>query len=210
MRKQFCIILGDVISSRRIKDKEAFQNKLQETFNKINTVYADYIYSEFKILKGIDEIEGVLFDLSKSYDIISMILEKLYPDLMRFVLVFDYIDTAIESRDVAKMDGPAFHKASDIMGELKKSKLIFGISIEDKTIENLISGEINLILLFKKNWSAKQHQIIKEYKETGSQHEVAKRLGITQQAISKALNRSLWEEIKHIEEGLNYALENKS
>lgn len=207
MKKQLCVILGDVISSRRVKDKEAFQNKLQETCNEINTLYADDIYAEFKILKGIDEIEGVLFDLSRSYDIISAILEKLYPNLMRFVLVDDYIDTAIESRDVAKMDGPAFHKASDIMGELKKSKLIFGISIEDKAIENLISGEINLILLFKKNWSAKQHLIVKEYKETGNQHEVAKRLGITQQAVSKALNRSLWEEIRHIEQGLNYALE---
>lgn len=206
MKKQLCVILGDVISSRRIKDKEAFQNKLQETCNEINTLYADYIYAEFKILKGIDEIEGILFDLSRSYEIISAILERLYPNLMRFVLVDDYIDTAIESRDVAKMDGPAFHKASDIMGELKKSKLIFGISIEDKTIENLICGEINLILLFKKNLSAKQHLIAKEYKQTGSQHEVAKRLGITQQAVSKALNRSLWEEIRHIEQGLNYAL----
>ncbi|MCZ7382236.1 MAG: SatD family protein [Candidatus Methanoperedens sp.] len=207
MKKQLCVILGDVISSRRIKDKEAFQNKLQETCNEINTLYADYIYAEFKILKGIDEIEGVLFDISKSYDITSTILEKLYPDLMRFVVVFDYIDTAAESSDVAKMDGPAFHRASDIMGELKKSKLIFSISIEDKAIENLISGEINLILLFKKNLSAKQHLIVKEYKETGSQHEVAKKLGITQQAVSKALNRALWEEIRHIEQGLNYALE---
>jgi DNA-directed RNA polymerase specialized sigma subunit len=60
--------------------------------------------------------------------------------------------------------------------------------------------------MLKRNMSAKQHQIVKEYERTKNQYEVAKKLGITQQAVSKTLNRSMWKELKSIEENLNYAL----
>jgi predicted transcriptional regulator len=36
---------------------------------------------------------------------------------------------------------------------------------------------------------------------------VAKALGITQQAVSKTLNRSMWKKISGIEEDLNYVLQ---
>lgn len=208
MAKKLYVMSGDVISSRLIIKKEAFQEKLERICLRLNTDYSSDLYAEFKILKGIDEIEGVLSNISKTYEIITSILEQLYPYSMRFAFVLDSIDTAVETHDTSKMDGPAFHKASDILKELKKSKLIFAMSTGNDITDNLISGEINSIILLKKNWSAKQHMIVRKYKETGNQGEVAKELGITQQAVSKALTRSMWKEIGYIEEELNHALEN--
>jgi len=206
MKQKLYVILGDVISSRRIAEREKFQKKLEETCRYINAIYSSDIYAGFKILKGIDEIGVVLSSMSKSYEVINVLLEKLHPNLMRFVLVFDYIDTALETKDIAKMDGPAFHKASDLMHTLKKSKLMFDMSVGDKVVDTTISGQINLILLLKRNWSVKQHQIVKEYERTKNQYEAAKNLGITQQAVSKTLKRSMWKELKSIEENLNYIL----
>ncbi|OEU50497.1 MAG: hypothetical protein BA871_11295 [Desulfuromonadales bacterium C00003096] len=206
MKQKLYVLLGDVISSRRIAEREKFQKKLEETCRYINSTYTGDIYADFKILKGIDEIGVVLSSMSKSYEIINVLLEYLHPNLMRFVLVFDYIDTALETKDIAKMDGPAFHKASDLMHRLKKSKLMFDMSVGDKVVNTTISGQINLILMLKKTWSAKQHLIVKEYERTKNQYEVAKKLGITQQAVSKTLNRSMWKELKSIEENLNYIL----
>ncbi len=206
MKEKVCVVMGDVISSRMIKDREKFQKKLKEVCEDINTAYAGNIYANFKILKGIDEIEGVLFTVSGIYEIISAISEHLYPYSMRFVLVFDYVDTALDTGDVAKMDGPAFNRASDIMGRLKKSGLIFDMSAGDELMDGAIAGEINLIFLIKKYWSAKQHQITREYKKLGNQYEVAKKMGITQQAVSKTLSRCMWKEINIIEENLNHTL----
>jgi len=206
MKQKLYVILGDVISSRRIAEREKFQKKLEETCRYINAIYSSDIYAGFKILKGIDEIGVVLSSMSKSYEVINVLLEKLHPNLMRFVLVFDYIDTALETKDIAKMDGPAFHKASDLMHTLKKSKLMFDMSVGDKVVDTTISGQINLILLLKRNWSVKQHQIVKEYEKAKNQYEAAKNLGITQQAVSKTLKRSMWKELKSIEENLNYIL----
>lgn len=201
-------MLGDVVSSRSISDRENFQKKLGEACKKINKTYVSDIYGDFRILKGVDEVSGVLSTISNSYDIITAMLEQLYPHLMRFVLVCDYIDTALETRDVARMDGPAFHRASDIMNTLKKSKLMFDMSVDDELMDAAITGQINLILLLKRNWSQKQHQIVREYEKTRNQYDVAKKLGITQQAVSKALTRSMWKEIKSIEENLDHILHN--
>ncbi|WP_457556084.1 SatD family protein [Candidatus Pyrohabitans sp.] len=203
-------MLGDVVSSRRLVDRREFQNKLEKTCEEINKVYAEDIYADFKILKGTDEIAGVLSDLSNIYKIVSTIQEQLYPNYMRFAVVLDHIDTALESRDAALMDGPAFHKASDIMNKLKKSKLMFDMSVSDKIIDTAISGQINLILLLKKNWSPKQRLIVGEYEKTKNQSKIAKKLGITQQAVSKILGRSMWKEIKMIESKLNQILRSYS
>jgi len=149
----------------------------------------------------------VLSTMRNIYNIITTILWQLYPNLIRFVLVFDYIDTAIDTGDIAKMDGSAFHKASNMMPLLKKSKLMFDMRVGDKMIDNSITGQVNLILLLKKNWSAHQNRIVREYEKTKNQYEVAKKLGTTQQSVSNTLNRSMWKEIKSIEEKLNDMLE---
>ncbi|WP_456473808.1 SatD family protein [Candidatus Pyrohabitans sp.] len=210
MRERLYVVLGDVVSSRRLVDRAEFQNKLEKTCKEINKTYAEDIYADFKILKGTDEIAGVLSDLSNIYKIISTIQEQLYPNYMRFAVVLDRIDTALETKDAALMDGPAFHKASDIMNKLKKSKLMFDMSVSDKIVDTAISGQINLILLLKKNWSPKQRQIVGEYEKTKNQSKIAKKLGITQQAVSKILGRSMWKEIKTIEGKLNQILRSYS
>lgn len=208
MRPNFYILSGDVLSSRRMNDKQAFQNTLEKACRKINKDYAGDIYAGFRILKGIDEIEGVLMSISHIYGIVSSFLEQIYPHSMRFVLASGSIDTSLGSRNVSKMDGPAFHKAYDMMGELKRSKLLFAMSTGDGTNDALAGGGINSLLLLKGNWSKKQYMIVKAYREKGNQYEAAKALGITQQAVSRALTRAMWKEIDSIEKRLNNALLN--
>lgn len=206
MKQKLYLLLGDVISSRRIGDREKFQNKFEDMLENINIMYSEDIYANFKILKGIDEIGGVLSDISNSYKIMTTIAEQLYPVRMRFALIFDYIDIGLESKNISKMDGVAFHKASDILNTLKKSKLMFDISTTDKMMDSAIAGQINLILLTKKNWSAKQYQIFEKYKSINNQDDVARYFSISQQAVSKTLNRIMWKEIVSIEENLNSLL----
>lgn len=206
MKRKLYVLLGDVISSTRISDRDNFQQKLGESCREINASYAGDIYADFEILKGLDEIGGVLSNMSNSYEIITTLLDRLYPNSMRFALVFDYIDTALVTMDVAKMDGPAFHKASNIISGLKKSKQMFDMSIGDEILDITISGLIDIILVTKKNWSAKQHQIVMEHKKGNKQSEIAKKFGITQQAVSKTLKSSMWKEIKDREDDLKNIL----
>jgi len=81
---------------------------------------------------------------------------------MRFVLVLDHIDIGAESREVSIMDGPAFHRASDLIKDLKGSRLIFKMSTGDEILDKTAAGEINLIFLLKNDWSLRQRRIIQE------------------------------------------------
>lgn len=204
MRQKLYLMLGDVVSSRRIVERDTFREMIEKACSEVNSRYSGDIHSDFKVLKGIDEIGGVLLDISNVYEIVTLILKRLHPELMRFALVYDYVDTGLETTDVARMDGPAFHIASNSINRLKKENLMFDMSVEDELVDMAISGEINLIILLKGTWSDRQYRAIHQYEKDKNQSQVAKKLGITQQAVSKALNRSMWKEIKEIENGLGY------
>jgi len=86
-KQKLYVILGDVIASRRIEDKEAFQRKLEKVCLNVNRNFREDIYADFKILKGIDEIGGVLLNIASFYRILNTMLEHFYPYSMRFALV---------------------------------------------------------------------------------------------------------------------------
>ncbi|MGA2677159.1 MAG: SatD family protein [Methanobacterium sp.] len=203
MPKKLFVLLGDVKSSREIKNRKLFQEKLIKVCNELNQEYQQNLYADFKILKGLDEIGGVLTETSSIYKIISKITNQIYPNTIRFILVRDYIDTALNSKDVTRMDGPAFHKASERMKLLKKSKTFFDMVTYNETIDSSLIIMINLMLLYKERWTKKQRQIIEEYEKTLNQKKVAFKYNITQQAVSKVINNTKWKNIKDLENQLN-------
>lgn len=207
MRKKLFVLLGDVVASRQIKDRDGFQRALQDLCEDINHAYAKDIYAPFKTLKGLDEIGGVLSDMSNIYNIIILISEHLHPCQMRCALVFDYVDTALESKDVSKMDGPAFHKAAQAVNDLKKTALLFSLFSADEILDRALQGEINLMLFIRDERTLKQRQIIKEYERLKNQQDVAKKLGISQQYVSLVLSHSQWKMLKDLEDELNMSLQ---
>lgn len=211
MSEKRYVIMGDVISSRKIPNRDVFNLRLFEACNKVNNQFKQDIFAQFKILKGVDEIGAVLLTISNVYNIITEIQSLLYPQQIRFVVVYDDIDVGTASKDIlkmdiARMDGPAFHKASDLLWSLKKEKLIFNIFIPDKIMENSISSIINLLNIIKRDWSENQIKVIDAYKIFENQKSVAQRLEISQQAVSNAIKRAKWKEIKQVEEKLEYIL----
>jgi len=59
MEKMF-VLLGDIVSSRKIDDEISFQRRLESACRIINGKFREDIHADFKIIKGIDEIGGVL------------------------------------------------------------------------------------------------------------------------------------------------------
>lgn len=207
MKQKLFVLLGDVVSSRHIADRDLFQSRLNEICRSINDRYGNDIFAPFKILKGLDEMGGVLENIFNFYNIINTVAESLYPQAMRWALVYDFVDTALDSGDVSKMDGPAFHRSSQSILQLKKTERLMNLSVEDEILDRVLTGEINLLLLFRHEISPKQRKIIKEYELVKNQMEVAERFGISQQSVSLALRRSRWKMIKDLEDELNHSLQ---
>jgi len=206
MSREGYVLLGDIVSSKKIKDRAQFQEKLIRACNFINKHHKNEIIAKMKIIKGSDEIGCLLKNLAPLYNIIKEIGEILYPVKIRFVLVKGIIDTGFLTNDISRMDGPAFHRASELMNDLKKEKLILNISTSNNLGDALISNNINLIYLVKGRWSPTKREIIEAYERWGDQRKVASKLKITQQTVSYHLKSSNWKQIKKIEIKLNRSL----
>lgn len=202
------VLLGDIVSSKKIKDRAKFQEKLIKACNAINQAYNDDIIAKMKIIKGSDEIGCLLGNLAPLYDIIDGVSNDLHPVKIRFVLVNGKIDTGFETKDISQMDGPAFHQASKLIMDLKKEKLIFNMSTSNKILDTLITNNINLIYLLKNRWSPVKIEIIHSYERWGDQRKVASKLGISQQTVSYHLKSSNWKVIKKMETELKLSLKN--
>jgi len=199
-------MLGDVVSSRKIIDRQGFQNLLENACNEANQDYGNNILAPFKISKGSDEVAGVLVDISNIYKIITSFFRWIYPHQIRFALVYDYIDVSVDTKDVSKMDGPAFHNASVDISELKSVGTLFKLSVYDLIIDSAIENEISLLLMMKMNWTQLQYNIIDEYTKNEKQIEIAKKLGTSQTFVSRTIHKLKGKELDHIEKNLNYTL----
>jgi predicted XRE-type DNA-binding protein len=124
---------------------------------------------------------------------------------MRFVLARGEVDTAIDGGDIARMDGPVFHRAAEMMMELKGAKLMFAMSVGDEAMDDALSVGVNMLLLSKARLTERQWGAVTEYERTGSQAEAAEVLGVSQQAISHALVSSDYRQVRLVEKRLNRA-----
>ena len=205
MSERLLVLLGDVEDSRRIERRDEFQRLLEATCGQLNRDHERQLRAKFAILKGIDEIGAVLLSVSAVYEIVDAVGRALYPQRMRFAVVRGDVDTGLQSAEVGRMDGPAFHKAAAIMAELKANRLPFGMAVEDAAFDDALAGAASLIQMAKARRSERQWEAVREYERLGTQARAATELDVSQQAISHALVTADYKQVRLVEARLNRA-----
>lgn len=200
------VILGDVVGSRRMPGRRAFQGRLQDALASVNESWREDLHTPFTILKGVDEVGGILLSVAGLYRIFSRIGEGIHPARIRWALVHGEVDTGLDTGVMARMDGPAFHRAAGMMDGLKRSRLLFDMETGDPVADPLIAGAVNLLLFAREDWTEREREVQGMYRDGKSQEEIAGSLGITQQAVSQALRRIRWGETALLEASLDGAL----
>lgn len=201
------VVLGDVVRSRNIRGRTEFRRRIEEGCKRANERFERSIAAEFKLLKGIDELGGVLRTPIDVYDVARTFTEVVRPHRIRLAVVFGEVDVGSQSSDVSKMDGPAFHRADELLSTIEKQKLLFDMETNTGRLDVSVSDEVNLLLSRRRNWTERQRETIETYREHGTQRDVAESLDVTQQAVSKTLNEAEWPMVETIEERLRDSLE---
>lgn len=181
------VLLGDVVGSRKIKGRKQFEKKLAATLQWVNKQYGQVFKLPVKNWKGLDEIAAITMQPQHIYKIISGINARLYPQQMRFVFTAGNIEMKRGVTDISQLDGEAFHKAAQLMLELKKENFLFKCN-SDGQDDAAFNNQVNAAWLAKMKFTEKQMQVYSLYAETGNQEEVAGKLKISQQHVSKTLN----------------------
>ena len=143
MATSYLAIIGDVIASRAITDRPAFQRRLRRTLEARNAerrsgnqsaatedavreiaakgAWAKALASPYTLTLG-DEFQVLLRQASGCFLDLLRISADLYPEQMRFALALGEIDTAINPKQAIGMDGSAFHRARAGIDQLKAGR----------------------------------------------------------------------------------------
>lgn len=209
-------IIGDIINSKKIKNRDEVQIKLKSILNSINDEYKDSIAANFIITLG-DEFQGLLTSPEKLMEIIDKIRIEIYPIKIRFGIGIGEIVTEINKEMAIGADGPAYHIARKMIDDLKVSNKAnskistsgnIKISLSNyNIIIELINSNLNLCELIEDRWSEKQRELISKiiYKKI-SQREVAEEIGITQSSVQRRLKSSGYYDYLNSRNTINRAL----
>ncbi len=107
------------------------------------------------------------------------------------------------------MDGPAFHRAAELLELCKKRDSYYSFQLKSNLTpyDQCLSEMANLTALIMKSWSQRQRTIIRLYTECEKQEIVANKLDITQQAVSDALRSAYWRQVMEAHNLINTLLD---
>lgn len=116
---QVVCLIADIVDSRSIVDRAAFQQRLEDGLQALNATVGAGLLSPFTITLG-DEFQAVYGDFSTVLVDILTILRSVYPQRIRFSLGKGALSTSVNRDRALGMDGPAFHAARRQLEELKR------------------------------------------------------------------------------------------
>ena len=195
----YLALIADVIDSKMVQARFNLQKQLEETLQKMNGLFADYLASCFTLTLG-DEFQALLKMNAPVFQIIDTLRSELSPTQLRFGIGLGEIVTAIDPLQSIGADGPAYWNARAAINlvhqknDYGNTQIYFssGNDSQDLLVNALIaSGEA-----IRSSWRDSQEEILLDllkrsvYSETFSPQDLAQSLAINPSALSKRLKSS--------------------
>ena len=200
------VVLGDVVDSRETEDREALRERLDGACEAVNDAHEEAVLGPFTLLKGVDELAGVLSTPAPVYDVVDGFRAALHPHELRVAAAGGVVDVGVDTGDPARMDGPSFHRADDLLTDIEDTEFRFAMDLGDDRLDDVVADEVNLLLFRKREWTDHQREVVRRYRDLESQAAVAEALGVSQPAVSRTLERAMWPTIREIEGRLRATL----
>lgn len=192
----YIAIVGDIVESKTLEDRNSAQKKLKSILKKINTKYRDDIEARFTITLG-DEFQGLLKSGQQVLDIITEIEIRMHPIGIRFGIGVGEISTDINRYAALGADGEAYYRARKMIEEIRQlerqkkpipTDIMVNTDPQNEEIDKLINTVLALCKSIKDRWTDRQREVVYDCLLNGdNQEQVANRLGRKQPAIQKNL-----------------------
>jgi hypothetical protein len=208
---QYIAVIADIVHSRRIvgADRHDLQRRVERALTKLNRRFAKSLAATFVITVG-DEFQGLLRTGREVPDIIRQ-LETALPEVdIRLGFGRGSLDTTLRKAAIG-MDGPVWHAARQAIGLAKDGRRLGGVFLgfEEKDGPTL-NGLARILHHVRSRLTPKQRNILEELLMSGTQKDMAKRAGVTQQAISKQARAAGLDAYREAEDAFRAVLERNS
>lgn len=215
---RYCVITLDLVNSRQLRQRSEVQEELKEVLRTINEKYKDCLQAPFAFTLG-DEVQGVLTELSKSYELIREFQRLTANHHFYGGIGYGDIATRLSERS-GEMDGPAFHFARAAIDAAKKdlgrsrienhpnrfSLLVrYAFPVEDFT--QIVNHYLQMLELLKFGLTEKQREVYWLLSDFSTYSEVAHHLRQSKSAITQKIQAGHIEEILAGERGFRQVLD---
>jgi lambda repressor-like predicted transcriptional regulator len=199
------LLYGELQTPGTIIDREQFATNLIATIEEIRSSYPTDWIAPLARVRGITELAAVLTTPANAFAMGVGLNITIWPQRYRFALVQGELDMGLESGNVALMDGPALGTAFTLLSRAKDQDLPWTIDLGDQLVEScrLFESAAAMHSLITANWSPVRLDIVREFRKSGTQAEVARQLNISQQAVSQALSRAHIRQLLAVEDAIH-------
>ncbi|HZH71063.1 MAG TPA: SatD family protein [Mariniphaga sp.] len=180
------VLIGDIVSSKKIASRKELQKKLQSLFKSFNKS-SKTIISPFTITLG-DEFQAVFSKADNVFKYLWEILHAIYPVKVRFSFGIGEITTSINTVQAIGMDGPAFYNAREGLIELKQGSFLFNIIHDDKEKVQMIKQILFLLSHLSSGWKDKRYKILSLLYDDLSAYQIAEKLKMSDKAVYKNID----------------------
>lgn len=199
LKKNYIVIMGDIVSSKQINNRAKVQDKLRDVLKDINLQYKASIASDFMISLG-DEFQGLITSPKEIFNIIGDIEAKIAPVKIRFSVGIGTVATEVVATSSIEMDGTAYHRARQMLVELKEiegqytspqTNILLKSHVKNMTVDGLINSLLASNFALKSKWTDRQVEVIQAYlNHNQNQYQTAAFLDIAQPNVSKSLSNA--------------------
>jgi hypothetical protein len=188
-----CIaLIADMVKSREIPSgqRPMIQQQFQALVVALNKKFAGKLFSKFVITLG-DEFQGLLSSSSPIPDIIWH-LEEAFPELdLRVGIGFGNLYTPFQKYAI-NVDGPVLHAARSAIENAKLKRALGGVFSGFGQLDHVLNGIARILWFHRSKLTNHQRTILNFLHQGLSQAEIADRLRVSRQNISKQVASSGW------------------
>lgn len=209
---KYVAIIGDISDSKSIRERKVFQQKFKSILTDINVKYSDDIAAKFAITLG-DEFQGLVKNRNNIIKMITEIEIAIAPVELRFGIGIGDITTDIDLNHSAEIDGPAYHRARQMIHAIEKKKsqyterqsnMMICSGENNAEIDELLNSILSVCHALKSKWTDRQTEIIYTYLANDeNQYKTAAILNIGQPSVNKALKAARFYSYKSAMDTVN-------
>ena len=191
-RNIYVAIVGDMVRSRDVppSQRPKVQARFQKLMDDLNERYASHVVAKFSITLG-DEFQALLSTAAPIVDMTWDIEEQFSDRTLRLGVGQGTVHTRIAEFSTS-MDGPAFHNARTAIDLAKKQGELGGVFRGFQSLDQVLDGIARILWFHRSQFTKQQHKIVSLLRKNDSQSEIAQRLQVSRQAISKHVHASGW------------------
>lgn len=182
MAKQYLVLIGDIVHSRNVNDRNALQRKFSAACARLNAEAERLgLVSPLTITLG-DEFQAVFKTSTRLWECILRLEAAMAPLEIRFAVGVGTITTAIRNDSAIGMDGPAFYATRAAMDQLRKAGGRYHLAglLADEVFINAV---LALLGRNRMKWRASRVLILASLLQGKTVSEISKLTKTSEQAV---------------------------